>query len=240
MNTPHKFPVIEVFGPTMQGEGALAGQVSHFVRFAGCSYRCSWCDSMVAVDPKLIKENRTFMEARMIGRLVQSLGPAPWITLTGGDPCSHPKMEEVISELRLVEDPPQVAIETQGAIYAPWLMYCDFVTLSPKPPSSGMDTNWALLKNLVSRLVAWSTKFCLKVVVFDDEDFNYALKVAWDFPATPFYITVGTKRNMDLASATHDVLDRWRWLANEVMNSTLRDRRNVTVFPQMHILIGVR
>ena len=47
-------PVIEVFGPTIQGEGAEAGLPTHFVRFGGCDYRCSWCDTMYAVDPAVL------------------------------------------------------------------------------------------------------------------------------------------------------------------------------------------
>jgi 7-carboxy-7-deazaguanine synthase len=35
------FPVIEVFGPTVQGEGPDAGRPAYFVRFGGCDYRCS-------------------------------------------------------------------------------------------------------------------------------------------------------------------------------------------------------
>jgi 7-carboxy-7-deazaguanine synthase len=32
--------VNEVFGPTFQGEGPLAGQRAMFVRLSGCSLRC--------------------------------------------------------------------------------------------------------------------------------------------------------------------------------------------------------
>ena len=49
------FPVIEIFGPTIQGEGAEAGLPTHFVRFGGCDYRCSWCDTMYAVDPAVVR-----------------------------------------------------------------------------------------------------------------------------------------------------------------------------------------
>lgn len=52
-----KFPVVELFGPTIQGEGAVAGQFSHFVRFGGCPRRCSWCDSMHAVLPEEVQKN---------------------------------------------------------------------------------------------------------------------------------------------------------------------------------------
>jgi len=34
------YPIIEIFGNTIQGEGALIGQQTAFVRFGGCDYRC--------------------------------------------------------------------------------------------------------------------------------------------------------------------------------------------------------
>jgi 7-carboxy-7-deazaguanine synthase len=34
------YPVIEIFGPTIQGEGAEAGLATHFLRVGGCDYRC--------------------------------------------------------------------------------------------------------------------------------------------------------------------------------------------------------
>ena len=45
-----KIPVIEIFGPTIQGEGMVVGQKTMFVRTAGCDYSCSWCDSSFTWD----------------------------------------------------------------------------------------------------------------------------------------------------------------------------------------------
>jgi 7-carboxy-7-deazaguanine synthase len=42
--------ISEIFGPTIQGEGVLIGLPTVFVRTGGCDYRCSWCDSLHAVD----------------------------------------------------------------------------------------------------------------------------------------------------------------------------------------------
>ena len=39
-----KLPVLEIFGPTFQGEGRAIGQKTMFVRTAGCDYHCDWCD----------------------------------------------------------------------------------------------------------------------------------------------------------------------------------------------------
>ena len=52
----NRFPVVEVFGPTIQGEGELAGVPTAFVRFGGCDYRCTWCDSLHAVLPEDVRE----------------------------------------------------------------------------------------------------------------------------------------------------------------------------------------
>lgn len=35
-----RIPVMEIFGPTVQGEGMVIGQKTMFVRTAGCDYRC--------------------------------------------------------------------------------------------------------------------------------------------------------------------------------------------------------
>lgn len=42
-----KIPVLEIFGPTIQGEGAVIGRKTMFIRTAGCDFNCAWCDSEV-------------------------------------------------------------------------------------------------------------------------------------------------------------------------------------------------
>ncbi len=37
--------VKEMFGPTLQGEGAHAGRACVFLRFAACNLACTWCDT---------------------------------------------------------------------------------------------------------------------------------------------------------------------------------------------------
>lgn len=45
----HTMPVIEQF-ISLDGEGPTAGALSYFIRFAGCSLRCSWCDTAYSWD----------------------------------------------------------------------------------------------------------------------------------------------------------------------------------------------
>ena len=41
-----KIPFLEVFGPTIQGEGMVIGKKTMFVRTYGCDYGCVWCDQL--------------------------------------------------------------------------------------------------------------------------------------------------------------------------------------------------
>lgn len=65
-------PVLEIFGPTIQGEGMVIGQKTMFVRTAGCDYSCSWCDSAFtwdgsAKDIRWMTAEEIFAELKDIG-----------------------------------------------------------------------------------------------------------------------------------------------------------------------------
>src|SRR5690606_22649040 len=83
-----KIPVIEIFGPTMQGEGMVIGQKTMFVRTAGCDYRCSWCDSAFTWDGSAKNDIRTMTAADIYAEL-QTLGGGRFshVTLSGGNPA---------------------------------------------------------------------------------------------------------------------------------------------------------
>ena len=79
-------PVVEIFGPTIQGEGAEAGVPTHFVRVGGCDYRCIWCDTMYAVDPDVVRTTSEHLSSRDIVDRVTSLDGRPsWTTISGGN-----------------------------------------------------------------------------------------------------------------------------------------------------------
>src|SRR3954469_20531329 len=86
------FPIIEVFGPTIQGEGPDAGRACWFVRLGGCDYRCSWCDSLHAVDPAQVRKAPRLTADQIIDTLEREAAfdrDRPYVVLSGGNPALH-------------------------------------------------------------------------------------------------------------------------------------------------------
>lgn len=222
--------VAEVFGPTLQGEGERVGLPTYFVRFGGCDFRCSWCDSLHAVLP----ENRfrwEKMTATEILNLLEGLGAraGDWITLSGGNPALQ-DLRQLIDLGHM--DGLRFAMETQGTAAKPWMGLLDHLTISPKPPSAGQVTVFADLDEVMAVAPA---SVEMKVVVFDDADFGYALSVFRRFPDVPHVLSVGNtdvSPTDDLMALRHRLLDDYERLAQRVLSLGL----NARVLPQLHAL----
>lgn len=81
-----KIPVLEIFGPTIQGEGRVIGRKTMFVRTAGCDFRCSWCDSKFTWDGSM-KDDIEMMEAEEILAQLRNIGGNRFnhVTISGGN-----------------------------------------------------------------------------------------------------------------------------------------------------------
>jgi len=77
-----RYLVKEMFGPTLQGEGAHAGRPCVFLRFAGCNQECTWCDTDFA------PEGATRHEAHeIVARLLElDTHTSRMVVVTGGEP----------------------------------------------------------------------------------------------------------------------------------------------------------
>src|SRR4030095_7191395 len=82
MNAPRRYLVKEIFGPTLQGEGAHAGRPCVFLRFAVCNLACSWCDT------DFRPEGATRMTAAEISSALRALdrGGSGLVIGTWGEP----------------------------------------------------------------------------------------------------------------------------------------------------------
>ena len=234
------FPIMEIFGPVIQGEGIMVGAQTMFVRFGGCDYRCSWCDSLFAVLPVEVKKGRTLMAPEQILEELLRLGPyCRTVTLSGGNPVLH-DLYELIELLR--EYNYQIAVETQGTLFQNWVAECDVVTISPKPPSSGMTFNSTQLDTYF-RCVP-STNMCIKVVVFDAADYEFAMSLYENYSKMgecDWYLQPGT--TIMETSGHPKVLETYREkiISNTqtIIEMACKDPRASAfrIVPQVHALI---
>jgi len=233
--------VSEIFGPTMQGEGAMAGVFTYFVRFGACDYRCLFCDTAFAVLPELVREESTKMGATEIVDKLLELPKGPrWITLSGGNPALQ-KVDDLLDEVRR-RTKYRIAVETQGSVWKDWLSRVDQLTISPKPPSSGMD---GILHPEVRHYLEHGMlngQVNLKVPVFDDRDYEFAVKVHQQWPLVPFYFSIVTRMgglhgdfDGGAIDTPGDLAGRYRWLVERASH----DERvwDVRAFPQLHVVI---
>ncbi len=227
-----KIPVMEIFGPTIQGEGMVMGQKTMFVRTAGCDYSCSWCDSKFTWDGT---GKSTAMAANDIVTQLKQLGKDAFshVTISGGNPALHKGIADLVALCR--ENGWRTAVETQGSIWQDWLTEIDDVTVSPKPPSSGMILDYSKLDAMLGRLSA--AQASLKVVVFDEADFFFAEQLHLRYPAFPFFLQVGNDdtQTTDDEQLVQHLLGRYQWLIDRHLSSVaLNDAK---VLPQLHTLL---
>jgi 7-carboxy-7-deazaguanine synthase len=226
-------PVVEIFGPTVQGEGPDAGTPAYFVRFGGCDFRCSWCDSMYAVDPVIVKaEARRLSPAEIVAELKALPAGPQLVVLTGGNPAMF-DLALLVGVLH--EHDYAVAVETQGSIWRDWLASVDCLVISPKPPSSGMasDEHRAKLAQFMERSVNNSQRV-LKIVVFDEQDLEWTRDIARDYAGVPLYLSAGTDVGLSDDETLEALRARFRWLCETV--SSLGEFASARVLPQLHVV----
>jgi 7-carboxy-7-deazaguanine synthase len=251
-----KIAVIEMFGPTIQGEGPLAGSKTMFVRFGGCDYRCVKCDSLHAVIPEAVKKHATYMtQGEIADRIIEMASPSgtKWVTLSGGNPLMH-NLEHLVERLQTAGL--FVAVETQGSLYQPWLQKVNCLVLSPKSPGMGEQFEGPRLVNLLKGVFEAHFRppvVALKIVIFSQQDIDFALDVAdyceragFPFPDGLKYLSLGNANPPVLDAALdleeppvpegliNSLLQDYRILIEEVcVDPRVSDWR---FLPQLHVL----
>jgi 7-carboxy-7-deazaguanine synthase len=228
-------PIIEIFGPVLQGEGALIGVQTDFIRVGGCDYRCSWCDTPGAVDSELIRQSvrrLTFEEVKVEWSKLNS--HALWITLSGGNPVLF-NFESLVDDFHVLGR--KVAVETQGSYVTPWLRKVDLITVSPKPPSSGMQNkfNYAAFTAILE-MAEPGRQIAVKIPIASLEDLKWA-KTLLVMQKSHVYQFVQPVRD-HINGTFYDQIAMLKWLADEVLKDP--DLAHVRVLPQMHALIDMR
>ena len=151
------------------------------------------------------------------------------ISLSGGNPATQDcsKLVKIGQEYGY-----RFAIETQGSIAQDWFKDLDILTLSPKPPSSGMKTNWDDFDLCIEK-AGTKPDIALKIVVFDDADYTYAKKASNKYPDLPIYLQPGNHQ-IDGNADIQGLNERLKWLADKVTKDQWYE---ACVLPQLHVLI---
>nr|WP_245402822.1 7-carboxy-7-deazaguanine synthase QueE [Peribacillus muralis] len=229
---------MEIFGPTIQGEGMVIGQKTMFVRTAGCDYSCSWCDSAFTWDGSG-KEDTVQMTAEEIWTELKRIGGSgfSFVTISGGNPALLKNLNGLIALLH--EHEMRIGVETQGSRWQDWFLEIDELTLSPKPPSSGMNTDFTVLDLIMANLADRNPKnhVSLKIVVFNEEDYQYAKHIHRRYPGIPFYLQVGNddSRTADDQQLISGLLKKYEALIDKVIADD--ELNDVKVLPQLHTYI---
>jgi 7-carboxy-7-deazaguanine synthase len=114
---------------SLQGEGALTGTPSFFVRTSGCNLRCSWCDTPYAS----WKPEGTQLTIEEILAEAASRPACRHVVLTGGEPLLAKDIHSLAHAFRAAGH--HITIETAGTL-APDNIACDLASLSPKLSNS--------------------------------------------------------------------------------------------------------
>ena len=127
--------IAEIFY-SVQGEGALVGVPSVFVRTSGCNLRCVWCDTpYTSWQP----EGDDLSLDEILAR-VGAYSRARHVVVTGGEPLIAPDVVELTG--RLHAHGLHITIETAGTVYKP--VVCDLMSISPKLAHSTPPGDWAV------------------------------------------------------------------------------------------------
>jgi organic radical activating enzyme len=119
-----RYLVKEMFGPTLQGEGAHAGRPCVFLRFAACNLACDWCDTDFAPDGAV-----RHTAGEIVARLVElDTHEARMVVVTGGEPTLQWDAE-IADAIRAAGFRAHMESNGTRVLAAP----VDWLTVSPKP-----------------------------------------------------------------------------------------------------------
>jgi len=203
-----KIKISEVFY-SLQGEGIQIGTPTVFVRLFGCDLRCSWCDSMYAV------EGRDFsvLEINQVIDNVLSYQCGN-ICITGGEPLLQLEQTLFLTE-KFIEIDKKVILETAGHRKPPEIFKNPetIVSMDCKCPSSGMN-----FKSDLQNLIQLKSKDQIKFVIADDNDYVFAKKIV--------------KQNSFNAEIIFQPV--YGSSISEIANAVIKDKLRVRVLPQLH------
>jgi 7-carboxy-7-deazaguanine synthase len=257
-----RLPLMEMFGPTIQGEGTVIGQQTYFLRFGLCDYKCTMCDSMHAVDPRSVKAHAQYLtQAEIFEAFWEYRKPdtTDWLTFSGGNPAIH-DLSELVGLCKMNQI--KINVETQGTRWQGWMGKVDSLTISPKGPGMGETHNQEVFMGFMEKLseskkdifseaaLNGLPQLCIKIVVFDQRDLEFAKDIFLSLRdmemfqildlSNTFYLSLGNTNPPPLAGEDpgfniEDALVRYKMLFEDIKNDPILSK--VRFLPQWHALV---
>lgn len=166
-NTREDFLDVNEIFFSIDGEGKRTGELATFLRLNYCNERCSYCDTLYALD-----HGDNFLDFSKI-RDELSKYPTKNLTITGGEPLSQENLFEFMKTISEYN----INIETNGSIdIEKFRLDNVFFTMDIKTPSSNMErfNNYDNLNKLNERDV-------LKFVIGSVEDLEFSKDIIEKF-----------------------------------------------------------
>jgi 7-carboxy-7-deazaguanine synthase len=213
--------IAEIFY-SIQGEGALVGVPSVFVRTSGCNLRCSWCDTPYT---SWSPEGTDLGLASIVEQAAQ-FASARHVVLTGGEPMIARGIVELSRLFR--NRGMHITIETAGTVFAP--VECDLMSISPKlsnsTPEGAFKAQHERLRFQTDVLHSLMNlcDYQLKFVIVRAEDIDEVHSIATKLGASPDKVVL-----MPEGIAAETLNERGAWIAE------LCKRYGYRFSPRLHV-----
>lgn len=168
--------VSEIFC-SIQGEGIYVGERQVFVRTAGCSATCYWCDTVGSKNKSNIcvvhgAGRRTLPNPLTLDQTLEAMRavinenrPVHTISITGGEPLEQPRFVAGLAHT-LKQDGFRIYLDTNGYHFeamASLVSLVDVVAMDIKLPSATGEDNWERHRRFLTGLAG--VEAYVKIVV---------------------------------------------------------------------------
>ena len=162
MNTDKFFKVNEIFF-SIQGESMFTGKPTIFLRFTGCPFNCSYCDTAYA-----FTEGTKMSIDEILNSIINY--KTRYFCITGGEPLVQPHLHDLINIL--LDENYIITIETSGLVDISRLNKNISITMDIKTPSSNESKN-----NIFNNINHLKKNDAIKFVIASDEDYIWSKKI---------------------------------------------------------------
>ena len=169
MNTDKFFKVNEIFF-SIQGESMFMGKPTIFLRFTGCPFDCSYCDTAYA-----FTEGTKMSIDEILNSIINY--KTRYLCITGGEPLVQPHLHDLTNIL--LDKNYIITIETSGLVDISRLNKNISITMDIKTPSSNESKN-----NIFNNINHLKKNDVIKFVIANDDDYIWSKKIIEKYSLT--------------------------------------------------------